>query len=126
MTYFILDHQLEFIGRVGGRGEAAVHHGRVHGVRADDPAGGHLDTGWIRRLGGKRWNLLHRLVYVTALAAVLHYFWKVKLDATNPIYYGIVVIALLAARAWHAIHGTRNQRVEPVLNVVLNHRVEVW
>lgn len=58
-------------------------------------------TGWIRRMGGKRWNLLHKLVYITGLAAVLHYFWKVKLDATNPIYYGIVVILLLAARVWH-------------------------
>ena len=37
-------------------------------------------TGWIRRMGGKKWNLLHRLIYITALAAVLHYFWKVKLE----------------------------------------------
>ena len=55
-------------------------------------------AGWIRRLGGKRWNKLHRLVYITALAAVLHYFWKVKLDATYPIYYGIGVAILLGFR----------------------------
>jgi sulfoxide reductase heme-binding subunit YedZ len=57
-------------------------------------------AGWIRRMGGKRWNLLHRLIYITALAAVLHYFWKVKLDATYPVYYGIAVAALLGFRAW--------------------------
>jgi len=57
-------------------------------------------TGWIRRLGGRNWNLLHRLVYITALAAVLHYFWKVKLDATYPIYYGIGVAVLLGIRVW--------------------------
>ena len=57
-------------------------------------------TGWIRRLGGRRWNLLHRLIYITALAAVLHYFWKVKLDATYPIYYGIGVATLLGVRLW--------------------------
>jgi sulfoxide reductase heme-binding subunit YedZ len=57
-------------------------------------------TGWIRRMGGRRWNLLHRLIYITALAAALHYFWKVKLDTTSPIYYGVVIIALLAVRAW--------------------------
>jgi sulfoxide reductase heme-binding subunit YedZ len=57
-------------------------------------------TGWIRRMGGKKWNLLHKLIYITALAAVLHYFWKVKLDATNPVYYGLVVAALLGFRAW--------------------------
>lgn len=57
-------------------------------------------TGWIRRMGGRKWNLLHRLIYVTALAAVLHYFWKVKLDATYPIYYGIGVAILLGIRVW--------------------------
>ena len=55
-------------------------------------------TGWIRRMGGKQWNKLHRLVYITALAAVLHYFWKVKLDATYPVYYGIGVAILLGFR----------------------------
>jgi sulfoxide reductase heme-binding subunit YedZ len=59
-------------------------------------------TGWIRRLGGKKWNLLHRLVYITALAAVLHYFWKVKLDATYPLYYGMGVVVLLGVRVWIA------------------------
>ncbi len=57
-------------------------------------------TGWIRRMGGRKWNLLHRLIYITALAAVLHYFWKVKLDATYPIYYGIGVAILLGIRLW--------------------------
>ena len=57
-------------------------------------------SGWIRRLGGRRWNLLHRLIYFTALAAALHYFWKVKLDTTSPIYYGLIIIGLLAVRAW--------------------------
>lgn len=57
-------------------------------------------AGWIRRMGGRNWNLLHRLIYITALAAVLHYFWKVKLDATYPIYYGIGVAALLGIRLW--------------------------
>ena len=64
-------------------------------------------AGWIRRMGGKKWNLLHRLFYVTALAAVLHYFWKVKLDATYPIYYGIGVAILLGIRLW------RNYRPKP-------------
>lgn len=57
-------------------------------------------AGWIRRMGGRNWNLLHKLIYVTALAAVLHYFWKVKLDATYPVYYGIGVALLLGFRVW--------------------------
>jgi len=60
-------------------------------------------TGWIRRMGGKKWNLLHKLIYITALAAVLHYFWKVKLDATYPVYYGLGVAALLGFRAWRNV-----------------------
>jgi sulfoxide reductase heme-binding subunit YedZ len=64
-------------------------------------------AGWIRRMGGKKWNLLHRLIYITALAAVLHYFWKVKLDATYPVYYGIGVAILLGIRLW------RNYRPKP-------------
>jgi sulfoxide reductase heme-binding subunit YedZ len=54
--------------------------------------------GWIRRLGGRRWNLLHRLVYVSAALGVVHYWWKVKLDVTDPMIYAAIVTALLAAR----------------------------
>jgi sulfoxide reductase heme-binding subunit YedZ len=57
-------------------------------------------AGWIRRMGGRNWNLLHKLIYISALAAVLHYFWKVKLDATYPVYYGIGVAVLLGFRVW--------------------------
>ena len=42
--------------------------------------------GWVRRLGGKRWQRLHRLVYFAAGAGVLHYLWLVKKDLTAPIY----------------------------------------
>jgi sulfoxide reductase heme-binding subunit YedZ len=55
-------------------------------------------TGWIRRLGGRRWNLLHKLVYVSSVLGVVHYWWKVKLDVTNPMVYAMIVGALLAAR----------------------------
>ena len=58
--------------------------------------------GWIRRLGGKRWNLLHKLVYVSATLGVLHYWWKVKLDVSDPMIYAVIVGVLLTARAWKA------------------------
>jgi methionine sulfoxide reductase heme-binding subunit len=59
--------------------------------------------GWIRRLGGKRWNLLHRLVYVTAILGVIHYWWKVKLDVTNPMVYAAIVAVLLGVRVARAV-----------------------
>ncbi len=56
-------------------------------------------TAWsIRRLGGKNWQLLHRLIYFTGILAVIHYFWLVKADHRKPIEYGIVLSLLLAYR----------------------------
>ena len=54
--------------------------------------------GWIRRLGGKRWQWLHRLVYVSAIAGVIHYYWLVKSDIRQPLLYGSLVGILLGFR----------------------------
>jgi hypothetical protein len=48
-------------------------------------------AGMIRRLGGRRWNRLHRLVYATGVLAVIHYWWLVKSDISRPLAYGVVV-----------------------------------
>jgi methionine sulfoxide reductase heme-binding subunit len=55
--------------------------------------------GWIRRLG-RRWQLLHRLVYLSAVAAAIHYLWKVKVMVGSPVYYAMILGALLAFRVW--------------------------
>ena len=102
LTFFILDHQLAITGLWADVVKRPYITAGFTGFVLMIPLALTSTTGWIRRLGGKRWNLLHKLVYVTAAAAVLHYFWKVKLDATNPAYYGVVVAALLGARAWRA------------------------
>jgi sulfoxide reductase heme-binding subunit YedZ len=59
-------------------------------------------TGWIRRIGGKRWQKLHRLIYFSAAAGVIHFIWLVKADLRSPFTYGSILIALLAYRviAW--------------------------
>lgn len=54
--------------------------------------------GWIRRMGGKRWNVLHKLVYPIALLGVLHFYWLVKVDAVEPIIYASILGALLVLR----------------------------
>jgi methionine sulfoxide reductase heme-binding subunit len=54
--------------------------------------------GWIRRLGGKRWNLLHRLVYPATALGVVHYLWLVKKDVTDPLYWAVALAALFALR----------------------------
>lgn len=53
--------------------------------------------GWIRRLG-KRWQLLHRLVYFAAIAGVIHYYWLVKSDIRLPVLYGLLVALVLGWR----------------------------
>lgn len=56
----------------------------------------------IRRLGGRRWKMLHRLVYPIAIAGVVHYFWLVKADIRRPLIYGGLLAALLGIRLWTA------------------------
>jgi len=53
---------------------------------------------WIARLGGKQWQLLHRLTYVGAIAAVVHYLWLVKADTRRPLAYGFLLSLLLGFR----------------------------
>jgi Predicted membrane protein len=55
-------------------------------------------AGWIRRLGGKRWQALHRSIYVCAILGVIHYYWLVKSDVRKPLFYGVLVGILLAWR----------------------------
>jgi len=55
-------------------------------------------AGMIRRLGGRRWQMLHRLIYVSAVAGVIHYRWLVKADARVPLRYAAIVGILLVSR----------------------------
>ena len=55
--------------------------------------------GWIRRLGGRNWQRLHRLVYLSAAAGVVHYWWLVKSDIREPAAYAVALVALLGFRA---------------------------
>lgn len=54
--------------------------------------------GWIKRLGGKRWARLHKLVYVSAIGGVIHFWMLVKSDVRMPIRFGFVLAVLLGAR----------------------------
>lgn len=64
-------------------------------------------AGWIRRLGGRRWQLLHRAIYLSAIAGVIHYYWLVKSDVRKPLEYGFLVGLLLAWRLWSWFTGKR-------------------
>jgi sulfoxide reductase heme-binding subunit YedZ len=55
-------------------------------------------AGWIRRLGGRNWQRLHRLVYLTGIAGVVHYWWRVKADTLHPAVYAAIIALLLGFR----------------------------
>lgn len=74
-------------------------------------------AGMIRRLGGRRWQALHRLVYVTSLAGVLHYWWLVKADISSPQRYALIVLFLLLFRLmWARFRGAAPAPARPALN----------
>jgi methionine sulfoxide reductase heme-binding subunit len=76
--------------------------------------------GWIRRMGGKNWTWLHRLIYLSAIAGVIHYAWLVKSDETRPLQYAVILGILLLYRIVASFIGNkkppavRAARPEPV------------
>jgi sulfoxide reductase heme-binding subunit YedZ len=70
-------------------------------------------AGWIRRLGGRNWQRLHRLIYLTGIAGVVHYWWRVKADTLHPFIYAVLVALLLGYRLARSFNRSRLQR-QPV------------
>jgi sulfoxide reductase heme-binding subunit YedZ len=71
-------------------------------------------AGWIRRLGGKRWQRLHRLIYVSAGLGVIHYYWLVKSAVIRPLTYGAIVAVLLLWRLLASLSKRKQLRVDAV------------
>jgi sulfoxide reductase heme-binding subunit YedZ len=69
--------------------------------------------GWIRRLG-KKWTQLHRLVYVAAILASIHFAWKVKVFTGDPVYYAAAVALLLGFRVVWSLRGSVRARAAAV------------
>jgi methionine sulfoxide reductase heme-binding subunit len=62
--------------------------------------------GWIRRLGGQRWNRLHRLIYLIPVGGTVHYLWSVKKDLRPPLLYALLFAVLLGTRLWLRYRGS--------------------
>ena len=70
-------------------------------------------TNWsIRKLGGKRWNRLHKLVYVATICGVIHYWWQVKTGVLLPLPFTVAVGVLLLARP--ALTWLQRRKARPV------------
>ena len=69
--------------------------------------------GWIRRLG-RRWQVLHRLIYVSGVCAAIHYLWKVKVMIGSPVYYATVIGLLLAFRLIWQLRAAKTVKTQRV------------
>ena len=70
----------------------------------------------VRRLGAKRWLVLHRLVYAIATLGVIHFLWLVKKDIREPVAFGVVLAILLGVRVLYAVRKrmpTTSSRAHP-------------
>jgi DMSO/TMAO reductase YedYZ heme-binding membrane subunit len=76
-------------------------------------------NGWVRRLGGKRWQGLHRLIYAAAVCGALHYLWLVKKDVRASFYYGAVLLVIFLLRAWVAAERRRVLSPPPAARTAL-------
>lgn len=70
----------------------------------------------VRRLGGRRWQALHRSVYGIAILGVVHYWWLVKADVFAPLIYALILAVLLGLRAWWREQERQRQRSAPPAN----------
>ncbi len=68
-------------------------------------------TKWAIRKLGKRWQTLHRLIYFSAAAGVIHFIWLVKKDVREPLLYAAMLGALMAIRLWYWLGKLRSARV---------------
>jgi methionine sulfoxide reductase heme-binding subunit len=72
-------------------------------------------TNWaVRKMGGKRWRALHRLIYFSAVCGVIHYWWIVKTGVRTPLKITLVLAVLLAARPlWALVQSIQRTRAQP-------------
>ena len=75
----------------------------------------------VQRLGAKRWLALHRLIYVIAPLGVLHFWWMVKLDVTEPAIYAAILAVLLGYRV-RAHLKDRRRRAKPARGAIAQPR----
>ena len=96
-TYLVFDHFFDLLLIIDDVAERKYVTAGFVGFVLMIPLAVTSTRGWIRRLG-KRWTSLHRLVYASAIAGVVHFLWLVKIDIGEPLVYAAVLTLLLGVR----------------------------
>ncbi len=96
-TYLVFDHFFDLLLIIDDVAERKYVTAGFIGFVLMIPLAVTSTRGWIRRLG-KRWTALHRLVYASAVAGVVHFLWLVKIDIGEPLIYAVILAVLFAVR----------------------------
>lgn len=111
LTYVVLDHFFAFGSMLEDLTDRRFVTAGFTGFVLMIPLALTSSQAMVRRLGGRRWQALHRLVYVSACAGVVHYLWLVKADLRPPLVYAGVLALLLGFRLYVAM-ARRAERLE--------------
>lgn len=103
-TYLVFDHFFDLLLIIDDVAERKYVTAGFVGFVLMIPLAVTSTQGWIRRLG-RRWAVLHRLVYASAVAGVVHFLWLVKIDIGEPLIYAVILALLLGARLAHRYRG---------------------
>ena len=103
-TYLVFDHFFDLLLIIDDVAERKYVTAGFVGFVLMIPLAVTSTQGWIRRLG-RRWAVLHRLVYASAVAGVVHFLWLVKIDIGEPLIYAVILAILLGARLAHRYRG---------------------
>ena len=103
-TYLVFDHFFDLLLIIDDVAERKYVTAGFVGFVLMIPLAVTSTQGWIRRLG-RRWAVLHRLVYASAVAGVVHFLWLVKIDIGEPLIYAVILAVLLGARLAHRYRG---------------------
>jgi sulfoxide reductase heme-binding subunit YedZ len=97
-TYLFFDRQVDLGSIVGDIAERPFITVGFLALLLLTPLAITSTKGWVKRLGFRRWQRLHYLVYLAGILAVVHFIWRVKIDVSQPLTYALVVAVLLAVR----------------------------
>lgn len=114
LVYSVADNQLDLGAIVKDVGKRPFILLGMLGFLAMVPLAITSTAGWIRRMGGKNWNRLHKLIYFTGVMGVIHFWLRVKRDHSEPALYVCILVVLLGIRLIFWVRS-RQRAAKPAL-----------
>ena len=110
ITYSIFDKSLDVVAIIGDVWQRPFIAFGMTALTLMIPLAVTSTNGMIKRLGGKRWRMLHRLIYPIAILGVIHFYLIQKSDFTYPIIFGLILLVLLGYRFYEKFGGAHRKR----------------